>query len=60
MDTARVSISSMLGEGVFSRTVGIFVLMGCSNSLCGLTLYPLLVGMCHLDPDWGGLEFGDV
>lgn len=60
MDTARVSISSMLGEGVFSRTVGIFVLMGFSNSLCGLTLYPLLVGMCHLDPDWGGLEFGDV
>lgn len=51
---------AILGEGVFSRIVDIFVLMGFSNSLCGLTLYPLLVGMCHLDPDWGGLEFGDV
>lgn len=26
----------------------------------GLTLCPLLVGMCHSDPDRGGLEFGDV
>lgn len=24
------------------------------------TVSPLLVGICHLDPDWGGLEFGDV
>lgn len=45
---------------MISRIVNIFLLMGFSNSLCGLTLYPLLVGMCHLDPDWGGLEFGDV
>lgn len=26
----------------------------------GLTLCPLLVGMCRSDPDRGGLEFGDV
>lgn len=60
MEWIQPESPNILGEGVISRIVDIFVLMGFSNSLCGLTLCPLLVGMCHLDPDWGGLEFGDV
>lgn len=33
---------------------------GVRGFAVGLTLCPSLVGMCHSDPDRGGLEFGDV
>ena len=42
-----VSVSQGAGQGSFGFAAG-------------LTLCPLLVGLCHSDPDRGGLEFGDV
>lgn len=44
---SEVSIWQGAGQGSFGLAVG-------------LTLCPSLVGLCHSDPDRGGLEFGDV
>lgn len=45
-------------SGTFMNIVGPG--RGVLGFAVGLTLCPLLVGMCHSDPDRGGLEFGDV
>ena len=46
-EVSEVSIWQGAGQGSFGLAVG-------------LTLCPSLVGLCHSDPDRGGLEFGDV